>query len=83
MDEIVARLAGFSPSSLDVEVLCWFATDYAEYRELRQEVVLGMMRIVEQAQASFAPTQKVHFTGVPGPPPTAQAGGPPGDQRKE
>jgi hypothetical protein len=49
-DTVVAKLLAFSPSSLDVEVLCWFApSDYGEFRELRQEALLGIMRIVAEA----------------------------------
>ncbi|HSD29254.1 MAG TPA: mechanosensitive ion channel family protein, partial [Vicinamibacteria bacterium] len=62
----VAKLLGFGPSSLDVEVLCWFQTsDYDEFRELRQEALLGIMRIVAEAGTTLAfPTQTVHFVGV-------------------
>ena len=61
-DTVVAKLAALSPSSLDVEVLCWFQTgDFGEFRDLRQEALLGIMRIVEDAGTSFAyPTQAVH-----------------------
>jgi MscS family membrane protein len=61
-DTVVAKLLAFSPSSLDVEVLCWFQTsDFAEFRGLRQEALLGIMRIVAEAGTSLAfPTQTVH-----------------------
>jgi MscS family membrane protein len=61
-DTVVAKLAALSPSSLDVEVLCWFQTgDFGEFRDLRQEALLGIMRIVEGSGTSFAyPTQAVH-----------------------
>jgi MscS family membrane protein len=61
---VVARLPP-SASSLDVEVLCWFQTsDYAEFRDLRQEALLGIMRIVREAGTSLAfPTQTVHVVG--------------------
>jgi MscS family membrane protein len=64
----VAKLLGFSPSSLDVEVLCWFTTsDYGEFRELRQEALLGIMRIVAEAGTSLAfPTQTVHVMAPKG-----------------
>ena len=67
-DTVVAKLLGFGPSSLDVEVLCWFATsDYGEFRELRQEALLGIMRIVAEAGTSLAfPTQTVHLAGPTG-----------------
>ena len=67
-ESVVAKLLAFSPSSLDVEVLCWFQTnDFAQFRELRQETLLGTMRIVEEAGTSFAyPTQTVHLLGPKG-----------------
>ena len=66
-ESVVSSFAGLSPSSLDIEVLCWFETpDYAEFRELRQQVLFGIMRIVEDAGASFAfPTRTVHVVGDP------------------
>jgi MscS family membrane protein len=69
-DVVVARLAAFSPSSLDVEVLCWFVTtDFEEYRRLRQDALLGILRIVEEAGASIAfPTQTVLVAGADGRP---------------
>lgn len=67
-DTVVARLAAFSPSSLDVEVLCWFQTsDFGEFRDLRQEALLGIMKIVEEAGTGFAfPTRTVHVVGPAG-----------------
>src|SRR6185295_9678190 len=44
-DSVVSSLAALSASSLDIEVLCWFETsDYAEFRELRQQVLFAIMR---------------------------------------
>jgi len=65
----VAKLLGFGSSSLDVEVQCWFATsDYDEFRELRQEALLGIMRIVAEAGTSLAfPTHTVHVVDAKGP----------------
>jgi len=67
-DVVVARLAAFAASSLDVEVLCWFqTTDFAEFRDFRQEALLGIMRVVEEAGTAFAyPTQTVHAVGPKG-----------------
>jgi len=64
-DAVVARLMAFSPSSIDVEILCWFrTTDYDEYRNLRQEALLGILRVVEKAGTRLAfPTQTVHLAG--------------------
>jgi len=67
-DTVVARLAALSPSSLDVEVMCWFETgDFGEFRDLRQEALLGIMRVVEEAGTTFAfPTRTVHVVGPTG-----------------
>jgi MscS family membrane protein len=72
-DTVVARLLAFSPSSLDVEVVCWFQTrDFAAFRDDRQEALLGIMRIVEEAGTSFAfPTRTVHVVGPKGGEPPA------------
>ena len=55
-DTVVSKLAAFSPSALEVEVMCWFVTpDFEEYRGLRQEALLGILRIVEEAGTAIAP----------------------------
>ena len=66
-ETVVASFVGFGASSLDVEVLCWFETrDFAEFRALRQQVLFGIMRIVEEAGTSFAfPTRTLHVVGAP------------------
>ncbi len=52
---IVARLANLGPATIDLEVLCWFTTtDYDIYRAARQDVLLGIMRVVESSGARFA-----------------------------
>jgi MscS family membrane protein len=61
-DSIVVRFAGFGDSSLEIEVLCWFqTTDYDRFRDYRQEVLLGFLHAVEQADASFAFPAPVHL----------------------
>jgi MscS family membrane protein len=66
-ETVVVSLAGFSASSLDVEVLCWFVTsDFAEFRAERQDTLFAILRVVERAGARFAPTQTVHMI-APGP----------------
>jgi MscS family membrane protein len=59
---VVVRFAGFGASSLDIEVMAWFQTaDFDVFRECREDVLLGFMRVVEEAGSSFAfPTQTVH-----------------------
>jgi MscS family membrane protein len=62
----VAKLLGFSPSSVDLELQFWFATsDYDEFRELRQETLLGIMKIVAEAGTSLSPAQTVHIARRP------------------
>ncbi len=59
------RFIRFGASSLDIEVLCWLSTTSAdEFGELREEILLGVMEIVERNGAAFAyPTQTVHVMG--------------------
>jgi MscS family membrane protein len=66
-ETVVASFAGFGASSLDIEILCWFETqDFAEFRALRQQVLFGVMRVVEEAGTSFAfPTQTLHVASAP------------------
>lgn len=65
------RFKGFSPSSLDIEVLCWISTtDQYAYTAIAEELNFGLMGIVERSGASFAfPTQQVYLThaGAPDP----------------
>jgi MscS family membrane protein len=62
-DALTVCLRELAPSSLDVEVMAWFATqDWAEFQVIRQEVLLRLMEIVEGAGTSFAfPTRTVHL----------------------
>ena len=75
-DVVVARLAAFAASSLEVEVQCWFQTrDVAEFRDLRQEALLGIMRVVREAGTGLAfPTRTVHLVGASDPPHSPRSG---------
>ncbi len=66
-EDTQARFVGFGASSLDVEVVGFFAvTDFDEFSALRTEVLLGLMRVVEEAGARFAfPTSTVHVASLP------------------
>ena len=66
-DTVVARFAGFGDSTLEIEVMAWFRTsDFNVFRDCRQEVLFGFMRVVEEAGSSFAfPTRTVHVVGAP------------------
>ncbi len=81
-NDVAVKLAAFGPSSLDVEVLCWFATaDFEEFRSLRQEALLAILRIVEEAGTALAlpTTRTVHLVdgARPGTVSAAGAGEPP------
>jgi len=73
------HFAGFSDSSLDIEVMAWFnETDWDRFLELRHAVLLRLMHTVEVQGAQFAfPTRTVRIiteaSAQPGPP-----GGKPG-----
>jgi MscS family membrane protein len=62
-DAVTVRFKELASSSLDIEVMAWFAVPtWAEFQRCRQEVLLGFMQIVEDAGTSFAfPTQTVHL----------------------
>ena len=64
-DAVVVRLQALAESSLNVELMAWFqTTDVAEFREIRQEVLLGILEIVERSGSAFAfPTRTVHLAG--------------------
>jgi MscS family membrane protein len=54
-DVVVAKLAALGPTSIDIEVMCWFrTTDFEVFRDARQEVLLGIIAAVEDAQVRFA-----------------------------
>jgi len=62
---IGVRFVGLSVSTLDVEVVAWFDTaDWNEFQAIRQEVLLGIMEVVERAGTAFAfPTQTILLEG--------------------
>jgi MscS family membrane protein len=66
-DEIVVTFRALGASSLDIEVMVWYAgTDFSKFRHWRQEMLLAFVAIVEKAGTSFAfPTQTLHIESVP------------------
>lgn len=64
-DTVIVRFVAFAGSSLDVEVMAWFqTTSFDEFRDIRQDVLIGIMEIVERNGCSFAfPTRTVHLVG--------------------
>lgn len=67
-DRVVVRFFNFGASSLDLEVFCWIeTTQIDEFRLAREELLLGIMDVVERNGASFAfPTQTVHVRTADG-----------------
>jgi CheY-like chemotaxis protein len=65
-DEIVVKFRALGPSSLDIEVMTWYAgTDFSKFRDWRQDMLLSFMAIVERAGTTFAyPTQTLHIASV-------------------
>lgn len=59
------RLEKLGDSSIEVDVLAWFATtDWNEFTVIRQEMLLGIMDVVEKAGTALAyPTQTVQVVG--------------------
>lgn len=66
-DVVSVRFGQFADFSLNVEVMCWFLVkDFEEFKQVREEVLLQFMEIVEQAGSSFAfPTRTVHLVQEP------------------
>ena len=52
----VARLSNLSAVAIEIEVTCWFETaDFERFRAARQEVLLGIITVVENAGARLGP----------------------------
>lgn len=62
-DAVVVRFAALGDWSLNVDVEAWFLVgDVNEFRAVRERVLLGFMKVVEQAGTGFAfPTQTVEL----------------------
>ncbi|WP_437972341.1 mechanosensitive ion channel family protein [Sorangium sp. So ce260] len=86
-DDVVVRFVGVGPSSLDVEVMAWFQTsDFGEFRNIRQEMLITFLEIVGSAGSRLAhPTQTLHVAtrGGERPRPEAAEGGGPANGRRE
>jgi MscS family membrane protein len=61
--EMSVAFARLGDSSLDLEITAWFVTtDSAEFIQLREDVLLGLLEIVEKAGSSLAyPTRTVRL----------------------
>jgi MscS family membrane protein len=72
-DAVRVHVVAFTDSAIRINVMSWFLTDdYAEFLEIRHEMLLEFMRIVERNGSSFAfPSRTIyHVTqdGAPLPP---------------
>ena len=71
-DAMVVKFKEFGASSLDIEIMAWFQVPtWGDFQQCRQEVLLGFMKVVEDAGTAFAfPTQTLHvFNEKAAPPP--------------
>jgi MscS family membrane protein len=76
-DTVVSKFAALGPSSLDIEVLCWFQTsDVDQFRRIREDVLLGILRIVEDAGTSIAYPTRTVYVETPGAASTDRGAGP-------
>jgi len=68
-DRVVVRFQQFGPSSLDIEIMAWFLVEDAyAFRDVRHQVLLEIMEVVEKAGCAFAfPTHTVHIASQPDP----------------
>jgi len=66
-DRVVVRFMQFGASSLDIEIMAWFlAQDAYEFWEIRHQVLLDIMEMVQGAGCAFAfPTRTVHIASQP------------------
>lgn len=62
-EAVVVRFSELGASSLNIDVMAWFQTaDWGEFQQIRQEVLLEFMEVVERAGSGFAfPTQTLHL----------------------
>ncbi len=66
-DFFLVSFNNFGPSSLDIFVYCFTkTTNWAEYLQVRQEVFLQFMKVVEELGLSFAfPSQSLYVEKLP------------------
>ncbi len=64
-DRVVVRFFEFGSYSLNIEAFCWIQTTVVdEFRQVREQLLLQIMEVVEANGAAFAfPTQTIHLSG--------------------
>ncbi|MCG6925763.1 MAG: mechanosensitive ion channel family protein [Acidobacteria bacterium] len=92
-DAMVVKFKEFGASSLDIEIMAWFQVPtWGDFQQCRQEVLLGFIKVVEDAGTAFAfPTQTLHVfnekaspsVNEPTPPPPAPSSPPPDTAKPE
>jgi MscS family membrane protein len=61
-DALTVRFTDLGESSLRIEVMAWFQTDWDEFQLIRQEMLIQFLAVVEKAGTSFAfPTRTLHL----------------------
>jgi len=65
VESVRVRLFRFGPSSLDIELFAYiFASDWGQFMEIQEELLLGVMEIVEGSGAAIAlPSQTLYVAG--------------------
>jgi MscS family membrane protein len=65
-EAVDVRFTALGESALDIAVLAWFdVPSWGEFTACREEALLAIMRVVQQAGADFAvPTRAVHVAGA-------------------
>jgi MscS family membrane protein len=65
-ESVRAKFFRFGPSSLDIEVVAYVvAKDWPHFLEIQQELLLGIMEVVEHADTAIAlPSQTLHLAGA-------------------
>ena len=64
-DVVNVRLKALTAEALEVEIMAWFQTsDWNEFLVIRQEVLLDILRVIEEAGVTLAfPTHTIHLAG--------------------
>jgi MscS family membrane protein len=65
VESVRVRLFRFGPSSLDIELFAYvFAGDWGQFMQIQEELLLGVMEIVERSGAAIAlPSQTLYVAG--------------------
>ena len=63
---LTVRLKDLATQSLEIEISAWFdTTDWPEFQQIRQDVLLRLVEIVERTGADFAYPPRPTPVGTP------------------